>query len=298
MYAKRNTILLLIALFAIVLSAVFLTNRLKKQHEKIAAKHKQLEQKFTESDNIAKTLPSVQIKFDSLQMRWLYAPKKILALPEPQLTVSYMIWLVQHYQLDIPFEFKIDNIQQMDAISYFIFTLSGESNYNDLYTFIYYMTQNPLLYKFEKVNLRRNENSKIEFEVQMKGFFLQQDILPGAQFNFTMYQASEQKNKFFDIFYTTYMPPSDELEADVAEAPSPSAETDLKHGLVDPSESTLLALTSRTAYVLNSDGGMKRLSLGEKVYGGQLMYINQEKSEAQFRMFNGQHVTRGLGYVH
>lgn len=297
MYANRNTIYLLIALVAIVLSAMLLGNRLKKQQEKIAAKHKQLEQQFTESDNIAKTLPNVQTKFDSLQARWLYAPKKILALPEPQLTVSYMVWLTRHYHLDIPFEFKIDDIQQMDIISYFTFTLSGESNYNDLYTFIHFMTQNPLLYKFEKFNLMRNETKKIAFEVQMKGFFLQKEILPGAQFNFTMYQAPQENDKFYDIFYTTYTPPSDELKTDVLEAQAPTEEVDLKAGLVDPAESTLLALTSTTAYVLSGDGVMKRLKPGEKVYGGRFMYINQEKSEAQFQMSDGKQIRLGLGYA-
>jgi len=297
MYTNRNTIYLLLALAVLVLSSVFIGNRLKKQQEKIAAKHKQLEQQFAESDDIAKTLPNVQSKFDSLQARWLYAPKKILALPEPQLTVSYMVWLTQHYQLDIPFEFKIDDIQQMDVISYFTFTLSGESNYGNLYTFIYYMTQNPLLYKFEKFNLRRNENNKIEFEVQMKGFFLQKDIVPGAQFNFTMYQAPQEKDKFPDIFYTTYTPPSDELESGVIETQTPTDKVDSKAGLVDPAESRLLALTSTTAYVLGGDGVMKRLKPGEKVYGGRLMYINQEKSEAQFQMLNGKQISLGLGYA-
>jgi len=297
MYANRNTIYLLIALVALVLSAMLLGNRLKKQQEKIAAKHKQLQLQFTESDNIAKTLPNVQAKFDSLQTRWLYAPKKILALPEPQLTVSYMVWLTQHYHLDMPFEFKIDDIQQMDIISYFTFTLSGESNYNDLYTFIYYMTQNPLLYKFEKFNLIRNETGKIEFEVQMKGFFLQKEILPEAQFNFTMCQAPLENDEFSNIFYTTYTPPSDEPETDAVQAQASTEEVDLKAGLIDPAGSTLLALTSTTAYVLSGDGVMKRLKPGEKVFGGRLMYINQEKSEAQFQMSDGKQISLGLGYA-
>jgi hypothetical protein len=297
MYTKRNAIYLLIALVVTLFAGLFFSNRVKAKHAEVVQKHEKLKLEFTESDKIAKTLPEVQVMYDSLKKRWLDAPKKILSLPEPQLTVSYMVWLADHYNLDMEFEFKIDKIKQLDIISQFTFSVTGITDYDDLYTFIFYMTQNPILYKFEKINLRRNEENKIEYEIQMMGFFLHQDILPGEQFNFAHQQAIDVEGEFFDIFYTTYQPPVDPAFADAGQFDS-SNEDDLKikSNLVDPSQASLLALTSSTAYVLNDDGVMKRLSPGSQVYGGQLLYIDQERSEALFQLHGGERVTLGLGY--
>jgi len=272
-----------------------MSSRLNKQNAKISAKHDELVQQYTESDNIAKTLPEVQFMFDSLRTRWLYAPKKILSLPEPQLTVSYIVWLMEHHDLDLNFEFKIDQMTKMDIISDFTFTLSGVSNYNDLYAFIYYMTHNPILYKFEKINMRRNEEKKIEYQIQMKGFFLQQDILPGDQFSFSGPNAGAAQQDFHNIFYTTYSPPVDDFVDTQESAPQPQA-TKVKSDLVDPQQASLLALTKTMAYVMSSDGTMKRLSVGSPVDGGKLVYINQQRSEAQFQLYGGKSITLGLGY--
>ncbi len=294
MYEKRNTIALLIAVIAIIGFGKIFSSRLETKHAKLAEKNRQLEQEFTESDNIARTLPEVQFKFDSLKARWINAPKKILALPEPQLTMSYMVWLARQYNLDLQFEFQIDEIRRADIISYFTFTISGESNYTDLYTFIYYMTQNPILYQFEKFALRRNENNRIEYEIQMRGFFLQEEILPEEQFNFAGRQAAAPvRDGFHDIFYTTYTPPRDDNDIDTTMT---VAEVEVKSDLVDPSKASLLALTSNTAYILNEEGVMKRLSPGDRVEGGRLVFIDQEKSEAQFQLSDGQRIVLGLGY--
>lgn len=298
MYVKRNAIYLVIALAITACVGLFFLNRLKIQYAEYNSKHKLLQAEYAHSDEIAKTLPEVQFMYDSLKSEWFNAPKKILALPEPQLTVSYMIWLSDHYNLNLPFDFRIDAIQQQDLISHFAFTISGHGSYKDIYTLVFYMTQNPILYKFEKLNLRRDDEARIEYQIQLKGFFLQQELFPGAMFNFAQQQAMHGNEKFHDVFYTTYQPPADKIFEDAgAIEKSEVKEIEPNFDLIDPTQASLLAMTSSTIYVLDEHGVMKRLSPGAQVDGGKLISIDQENSEAKFQLYGGRRVTMGLGYT-
>jgi len=275
MNQRRNTIIIALLVILVTIIGYAALKKMKNQHRVLTRESKRLEKRLLETAETAKMLDKIKLQYDELNARWQSAPKKILNLPEPALTVSYIVWMIEHYDLDLEFDFNLESMARASNIANFTFLLSGEADYKSLYEFVYYLTVNPLLYTITKIELGRVEESdKIAFSMQINGFFMKGDTNNKVteKFEFSSIQPLNREQVYFDIFKSR-LPV-------VKKSTAPVMKKIVNQ--LDVEQASLVAMTSQKAYFLDDNGKMFKLAPGDAVAGGRLMHLNFQTSQAVF----------------
>ena len=117
MYTKRNTITLFLLLTLVVgVGFAWYTGEVKILH-KVKTQNTRLARQFHGTEQVVQTLETVELTFADLKENWQHAPKKILSIEEPAFTISYINWLIQNYNLDLNFDFFLNDFNKKDDIS-------------------------------------------------------------------------------------------------------------------------------------------------------------------------------------
>ena len=301
MYVKRNSITIALLVALVLICGFIWHSRETKILKEVTLKNKELAKQFAGSRQVAQTLETVEKKYDILKEAWDQAPKKILSAEEPALTVSYINWLTNENRISFDFDFILDNISKNQEISFFSFTLTGDATYYDIYQFIWYLTQNPLLYQIEDFSLqRKEENSNVlSFKVKATGYFMDQELEMKHGFDFESIKSVSKSTQFHDVFKSTIQKPKPRIAKTVFYKSTKPIVNKVNKDLLDVNTISLQALANGRAYILTQDKKMKTLQVGDKVRSGSLIAIDKEKSEAVFSVrINGfdKRITLGLGY--
>ncbi|HOX87661.1 MAG TPA: hypothetical protein PKW76_04650 [bacterium] len=303
MYTKRNTITLALLLLVILAIGTSWTMREMKKLGELRERNLELSEQFHGSELVVQTLESVEANFAELQERWQNAAKKILALDEPAFTISYINWLIQNYKLDLSFDFYLNSLDKKEPTSTFTFSLNGEASYRDLYTFVWHLTHNPLLYKIEGFSLAKaqQDGGPILFKLQIRGFYMQQKWEMDHDIRFASFENEVKITDYHDVFRAlavqTARPSGGDLisrpkNLETQPAPQPQ--------FPDIEKANLLALTSNTIYIREKNNKVTTLQVGDRVNRGSLEKIDSQKSEAHFvlQTTGGRRtVILGLGYI-
>lgn len=302
MYARRNAITIGLLWIVLMLIGIFWYIRETKQLEEVKIKNEELTHQLDGSLEVVKALNSVEDKYRLLKQNWVGAAKKILATDEPSFSLYYLNWLVNNYNIILDFDFVLNNITDNGDVTTFIFTLTGEGSYHDLYRLIWLLTENPLLYQIESFSLSQDPGDIdiLNFKMQIRGFSLKRELDSGQQFNFASMRSDVEIGLFHDAFRP--LRPKQEVRRIASmfrkEVPKPVLKPK-DDGLVDIRHSTLQAVANSKVYLKDKNGKLITLKKGDKVRMGRLLRINQKKSEVEFILNKGgvtQKVTLGLGY--
>jgi hypothetical protein len=296
MHSKRNTITLAFLLIILLVIGSVWYSKLRGEVDYSQKKNEQLATQFRGSKQVVETLASVESLYTDLRADWNKGEKKILAVEEPALTVSYINWLVQENHLDMSFDFILNDLNKQEKISTFSFTLNGESNYRDLYKFIWTLTHNTLLYKIKDLDLafKDDDENHLSFKLTVSGFFIDKQWEFDKDINFASLKTKEQQDEFFDVFKATIPPPAKIVEKPARE------EKPKEPDLIDIENATLKALANNRVYLQIKGKKMETLKIGDPVKNGRLQSIDRLHSEALF-VISGQEtgtkqVVLGLGY--
>lgn len=302
MYTKRNTITLTILLLTVLSIGITWWTRENAILKRVRLRNEKISKQFHGSNVVARTLQSVETKYISLKENWDQAPKKVIAVEEPAFTVSYINWIVQENNLDIDFDFTLDDIIVQDEISYFTFTMDGEVTYHDLYQFISHLTNNPILYQIEYLALvqKHEDSDRQNFKLRVRGFFMAKKFEMINQVNFADMKSIDSHSRYFDIFKSIISrpPKSNPSVVSAILKSEPVVKKEIK-SFLDIESSKLLGLANGNVYILTGNSKMVALSVRDRVDYGELVEIDKQKSEAIFILNKDGEVRRivlGLGY--
>jgi hypothetical protein len=297
MHSKRNTITLAVLLVMLLTVGALWYSKLRGQVAYLQKKNEKLAVQFHGSNQVVETLASVESLYTDLRAKWNEAEKKILAVDEPALTVSYINWLVQENHLDMSFDFVLNELNIQENISTFSFTLNGESNYRDLYSFIWTLTNNTLLYKIEDLDVvyKESEQNRLSFKLTVRGYFIDKEWELDKDIDFATLKTRDHQKKFFDVFRATIPRPA-KVEKPSEEEQKKKVEPDV----IDLEKASLKALANNMVYLQVGGKGLETLKIGDRVKNGRLQSIDRRHSEAIFMITTKETGTKtvilGLGY--
>lgn len=283
MYAKRNSLTILA--FLVLLSGLgFMWYRSEARELAVVnKKNTEMNDQLHGSLEIAETLAKVQHERDSLQAAWEKAPKKILNADEPAFSLSYINWLIRNHNLEIDFDFYLNDKKVQNEFTAISYTLSGEGDYRNICSLLWYITYNPLLYHIKSVNFKRSENNDklLSFVIMFEGYSMNKDWEVGSELAMASRMLDWETELGYDAF-TNLLPVELPKPAFVPRATPLKPQED--PSLVDVEKATLVAITADQAFVRARDGRLVTLKVGDKVRRGSLARLDQQNNYAEFQL--------------
>lgn len=283
MYAKRNSLTILV--FLVLISGLgFLWYRSEaRELTVVTKKNEEMNAQLHGNLEVAETLAKMQYLRDSLQVAWEKSPKKILNAEEPAFSLSYINWLVTHHNLQIDFDFYLNEKKTQKEFTAISYTLNGEGDYRNICSLLWYITYNPLLYHIKSVDLKRsNGNDKLlSFAIMFEGYSMNKDWEVGRELAMVSRNLNWEAELGYDSF-TNLLPVEVPKPVVIPRAAPPKPQED--PSLVDVEKATLLAITNDKAYVRAKDGKVVFLRIGDKVRHGTLSRLDQQSSYVEFQL--------------
>ncbi|MDZ7290176.1 MAG: hypothetical protein ONB44_01995 [candidate division KSB1 bacterium] len=299
MYARRNTLTILILLVLLTAMGFLWYRREARELDRVSGKNKQLTMQLRGALEVAETLAKVTAERDSLQVKWQRAPKKILNTQEPAFSLSYINWLIQVHQLDLDFDFYLNEKKTRNEYTVFSYTINGEGSYRNICSLIWYMTHNPLIYQIKSVNFKRSDNDPklVNFVIMFEGYSMTKEWAVSSEVAMTSPAFNWETEFSWDAF-AALLPTVAEAKpvAAVTTSAAPVAPPKPKEppGLIDAESSTLLAITNDRAYLRARDGKVVPLRIGDPVRRGRLTRLNPQRNDVEFELETESGSTRVL----
>ena len=295
MFAKRNSItlaalwliLLIIGVFWYINDTRSLVAMIKEQVELSSA--------LKESQKEIKRLVTIEKKHSELNDRWLISEKKIISADEPAFSLSYINWIMSRNNLPIDFDFTLNSKRKTKNHTTFVYTLNGEGSYNNIMRLIWYLTYEPILYQINSISLRRTSKGQdfLIFNIKLRGYSVENELELDGYSELTPTLQTDIESHH-DIFNPLVKPQPKIVKREVVKRTLPPK----KPGEVDVEKATLKAITSNSIFITHG-GGLKELKIGDAVYLGKLIGINQGANEATFvitKFGRSQSITLALDY--
>jgi len=281
MYAKRNSLTILG--FLVLLSGLgFLWYRSEaRELTLVNTKNEEMNKQLYGSLEIAETLAKIQHKRDSLQAAWQRSPKKILNADEPAFSLSYINWLIRNHNMEIDFDFYLNDKRAQNEFTTISYTLNGEGDYRNICSLLWYITYNPLLYHIKSVTFKRSDkNDKLlSFAIMFEGYSMNKDWEVGSELEMASRMLDWESELGYDAF-TNLLPVELPKPVFVPRVAPPRPQED--PSLVDVEKATLVAITPDQAYVRARDGRLVTLKVDDKVRRGSLARLDQQNNYAEF----------------
>jgi len=302
MYAKRNSITIALLWVIIMVIGIFFYTNENKKIKALKSTNAKLRTKLDGSLEIIQALEAVESKYRLLQEKWQHAPKQIIAADEPSFSLYYLNWLINKFNIPLEFDFELKDIKRSGDILSFNFLISGEGSYHDLYRFIWFLTENPLLYQIETFSLTQSKDNSntIDFTMLIKGFSLTGEWESDQQFSLNTMKPVAERFQFHDSFRPLYkvIKPKRSNNMFRRDIKKVRVKT-VDKSLIDIESATLQAVANNRVYIKDSNGKLHSMKVGDKVRYGTLIRINKKQSEVQFSLEKQgvtKTVTLGLGY--
>ena len=149
--------------------------------------------------------------------------------------------------------------------------ISGDGRYRNLVNFVRRIELSKPLNKVENVSItpivtEENEFSNVEFSFNLESYYDRTKILEEPSYYINNVSYSSLHNPFFPLVRD--IQPNEE-------------------GLVNINQSRLVALSTNRVFIVDQNGVMQQLSVGDEVYLGQLTSINLNNRTATFTLNEG-----------
>ena len=283
MYAKRNSLTILV--FLVLFSGLgFLWYRSEaRELETASKKNKEMNAQLHGSLEVAETLLKVKTRRDSLQRAWEASPKKILNADEPAFSLSYINWLIRAHDLNIDFDFYLNEKKVQKEFTAFSYTLSGEGDYRNICSLLWYITYNPLLYHIKSVNFKRSDNDVkfLNFVIMFEGYSMNKDWEVDNELSMVSRDLDWETELGYDAF-ASLIPVEQPKPVVTVKAAPPKPQED--PNLLDVEKATLLAITNDKAYLRAKDGKVVPLKIGDPVRRGRLTRLDQQNNQVEFQL--------------
>jgi len=281
MLAKRNS--LTIGLFWILLVAVGVFWYIKDTRglEKALQEEKKYKEILAQSQDEVKRLTQVETIHKEMEAKWKTAPKIIISADEPSFTLSYINWIMSANNLGIDFDFVLNQKKNIGDYTKFTYTLTGEGPYTDVYKLIWQLTFQPILYQINFINLRLGdqEAGTLKFNMGLDGYTVESESATAVDLNQFRPSQTYGFRLVNNVFDPLVRPRPVFVERPRPEQPKLPPK---KPGEIDVEKATLKVVTSNSIFISEGKSGLVALKVGDPVYLGRLVSINQQRNEAEF----------------
>ncbi len=278
MFARRNSLTLAVVwiIFLSVGSFWYFrdANRLLGALSEQAETRETLKRSRTEIGR----LTVVETAHDTLNSQWQKAPKRIISADEPSFTLAYLNWILTANKLNIYYDFVLNSKNESQNVIKFTYTLTGEGSYDDINRLIWHLTYEPILYQIQSLNLRVGaEEGFRRFTMTLEGYSVKGQASVDENFSESAGGVALGYKRQGDIFRAI---------AGKRVARSKTREVNAlpkkKPGEIDISKASLKAVTPNAVFISEAGGPLKQVRVGDRVYLGNLVAINQQKNQAEF----------------
>lgn len=300
MYETRNSLTIGLLVILVATSGFLWHRRESAKLGKVKDKYVQLQNELDHARDAVQRLPAVEEQHARVRNIWQQAPKKILSVDEPSFSLYYLNWLVAAYDIPIDFDFVLNKRLPQGSYNVYMYSLQGEGSYRDVYRFIWYLTNNPVLYQIRGLTIKGagGSSDRLTFTLDLEGYSVQSTwaVDPATASSFKSQLVSEQATGVYDAFElprslrVRQQPPPRRVRPTLPPRPP---------NLVDVEKAKLQAVTNGAVYLRDETGKLVTLSVGDRVYLGRLTRVDQNANEAEFvlnKLGDVQRVILGLGY--
>lgn len=282
MFAIKNSIVLAGIWLVLLITGIFLyvsdTHKLVNLREQRETAINTL----TESQEQIKRLTEVENIHAEIQKDWLNSQKRIISADEPSFTLTYINWLITTHSLqNLYYDFDLNEKKQIGDHTQFIYTLRGEGTYTDIHKLVWYLTYEPILYKITSLSLSPTaaESDYIRFTIKLRGFTVESSTQEIEDFTQYRPAAFTYNNNTHNIFRPLVSKQVVNTAPAVESKPKLPAKLP---GQIDVERAALKAVLPNSIYISEGKSGTVELKIGDPVYLGRLVRINQNTNEAEF----------------
>jgi len=270
-YSLRNTLILLATLLIMVGGGYFYVQTVFS--EDIENAKTELEEKRIESSALqdtAEMFSTAQANYNDVLFTRLNYPKELF----PSHNSSQLYQYLQELNSDLSFtglNYTLNDSTLNEDHGIINVTVQGEGIYENLTNFIYRIEYSRPLIQIENVqidNISEAERlNRVNFQLTMGAFYRRGD--------WTEYRSDLQRSGALgNISHNPYYP--------LIHPVPPNTEN-----LPDVDSSRLVVLTGARAHIIDQNGTLQRLNIGDRVYLGRLTTINLQQGEAIFSLNRG-----------
>lgn len=270
-YSIRNTIILILTLIIMVGGGwLYIHNEFNEEIENTRVTLNEKQTELEEVQNLADQFSSAQANYNDVIYTRMNHPKELF----PSHSSSDLYNYLQEINEDISFtelNYSFADSVLNDDHGIINASLSGEGDYSNLTNFLYRIEYSRPLIQIRSVQLNNiselEKLNRVTFQVNLSSYYRRGNWTDyRADLNTSTPLGSIRHNPYYPLIRP--IPPNDE-------------------NLPNVEESRLIALTGRTVHIIDQTGVLKRLSVGDRVYLGQLSNINLDTNEAVFQLNRG-----------
>lgn len=293
-YAMRNNLTIAGILLLLSLIGFFWYRAEAEELTRVQKEQKEVSMRLSDDLEVTTTLDNFVMAKDSLERKLRYAPKKLISAREPTFSLSYINWLIRNYGLELDFDFFLNNSKAGKKYTTFTYTLTGEGDYENFCALIYYLTNNPILYKINDVSLSRSTKRAglLNFSMSLQGFSLNEATDEAQDLQMIPSRVNWLSEFRHDAFSGGYRPVVETVSRPASQ-PAPSEARRVPQvthdpNLVDVENASLVVIANNTIYLRPKNGGSAvSLKVGDRVRGGKLVRIDQTQNTAMFELDTG-----------
>ncbi|MFZ1082413.1 MAG: hypothetical protein WAO19_10865 [Candidatus Kryptoniota bacterium] len=278
-YALRNTIVLAAFLAVIGSVGLYLTDVVQpKEKAKLTAEATEYEQTISQRPAVESELKASEDKLAEMKDKYSKRFKVIPANDTTALTYAYLNRIMDASGF-VKFDMLYEGPKTFSNYGYNVYNLKGETNYEDLFEFIWYLEHAKLLYKVEDLTLTGHEVREATSEKPTT--IVPYTMIIDAYYSSVAGVSSEMAGEDPTLYKTVSAGHNFFVPLISSEPPA-----NLR-GLVDVERSDLRAVMADKIFIVDETGKAHILNVGDEVYLGFLTRIDQSKNEAEFTLNKG-----------
>jgi len=276
-YALRNSIVLIVLLVLVIGIGLYIWG--VRQPSQIAEK----ETRIAELDKEIARIPillndynRMVVALDDQKVRWEGRTKDIPRVDVTAETYDYFNRSIDRSGGFVKLDMIYGGRVEQNRYGYNTYILRGEAPFNVFYNFLWYLENGRRLYRLQEVNLRGVETRDAEsempqllvtFDMQLRGYYTSVAEL----FTSTARNAVRPN----DVRYSPFQPL---ILSDIP----PNV-----RGLIESERSELRAVLPDRAILVDPEGEVHTIRVGDEVYLGYVTKIVPEKSMVEFMLNKG-----------
>jgi hypothetical protein len=278
-YALRNTIVLAAFLAVIGSVGLYLTEVVQpKEKAKLIAEGQKYDQIISQRPALEDELKASEEKLKEMKGKYTSRFKVIPTNDTTALTYAYLNRVMEASGF-VKFDIVYQGPKTFRQYGYNVYNLKGETDYDNLFKFIWYLEHAKLLYKIEDLSLTGHEvrDETMEKPHTIVPFTMNLDAYYSSVAGVSSEMSGEDPtfNKTVYVGHNYFIPLiSSEPPANV-------------RGLVDVERSDLRAVMPDKIFIVDEKGKGHILRVGDEVYLGYLTKIDPSKNEAEFTLNKG-----------
>lgn len=270
-YSIRNTLILILTLIIMVGGGWFyIYNNFYQEIQNTRSTLTEKQAELEEVQTLAGQFSAAQANYNDVIFTRMNYPKELF----PSHSSSDLYNYLQEINEDISFtelNYSLSDSTLNQDHGIIEASISGEGDYSNLTNFLYRIEYSRPLIQIRSVQLTSiselEKLNRVDFQIILGAYYRRGDWTNyRADLNTSTPLGQIAHNPYYPLIRP--IPPNDE-------------------NLPNVEDSRLIALTGRTAHIIDQTGVLKRLSIGDRVYLGRLSRINLDTNEAVFQLNRG-----------